>query len=259
MALANDLPLVAVVDAGIERIPLLENYVDRAQSFDYVEKTKSQEIDYSLKQSGVAHGTFIAYKIVRPHGNQPKIKVMDLVYESYSSRVDTHSLMFPESSLQLYQRKEWFRKETIRFTTIFNDAVRSGAKVINFSSGSAFFHREEFEKWVKEVAEPKNIYLVVSSGNSGESLDSRPQYPCSVESKHVICVGSIDKNKKRSSFSNYGQAVDFYARGDHGPYQGTSYAVPDVAREAALILHQTPELSAGSLYKRLSLKFPKNP
>ncbi|KAF2652970.1 subtilisin-like protein [Lophiostoma macrostomum CBS 122681] len=54
------------------------------------------------------------------------------------------------------------------------------------------------------------IPIVTSAGNDGNPYGSKP---CGWE--NVICIGAIDKNFNKSSFSDYGKYVDMYAPGEH--------------------------------------------
>lgn len=131
-----------------------------------------------------------------------------------------------------------------------------GCKVINMSWGNASIPK--YFQTALDYAEDKEVLLVASVGNSGTTSK---YYPAA--SENVIGVGSVDINKRKSSFSQYNTSVNIVAPGNSilstsntGGYtkkNGTSMAAPHIAGLAALAFSIDPSLTpygfTQSLYK----------
>lgn len=99
----------------------------------------------------------------------------------------------------------------------------------------------------KEASE-KNIAIVCSLGNS--SINNKSLFLCA---GFIISVGAINKNKTLSSFSNFGDCMNFVSFGDAVPsynskgeiipFNGTSCSAPLVSGLIALIKSQNNQLS----------------
>ncbi len=126
-------------------------------------------------------------------------------------------------------------------------AADNTVSVINVSAG--FFGPSEAEKAAVEFAWEKGLCIVASAGND-DSYDLN-HYPSTYE--HVMSVGASTQDDARVDFSNYGENVDVYAPGKsvwvtltgdgYGTATGTSYASPQVAGLAALVMSAYPEYS----------------
>lgn len=146
-----------------------------------------------------------------------------------------------------------------------NFALDNGASVINMSLGwPKIIHERDIELALSRAYE-MNVPVVVASGNNNKS---NPVYPCS--HRTVICVGAIDNQGLKGSFSNYGLKVDMYAPGEGivstyptvmesrslriGGYErknGSSQAAPFVAGALALYRHEYPQASIGQIKANL--------
>ena len=85
--------------------------------------------------------------------------------------------------------------------------------VINMSFAGTcgtFCWSRGFDDAVKDAAD-KGVIPISGAGNESEDVDDNDVIPCKWAG--VICVGSIDTNKVRAGFSNYGSSVDIWAPG----------------------------------------------
>jgi hypothetical protein len=144
-----------------------------------------------------------------------------------------------------------------------NFAWQNGAAVINNSWMSAVIHQEIDDAIQNATTLGRNglgTIVVFASGNENSSFISYPS-----NNPRVISVGAIGRTASRASFSNYGTGLDVVAPGvsisttdrqgafgynttagiggDYTIINGTSFAAPQVAGIAALILSINPNLT----------------
>jgi serine protease len=123
-------------------------------------------------------------------------------------------------------------------------AAENGADIINCSWGALFFSNTAKE--VTDAAIALGSIIVASAGNNNSDEDYYPVgYP------NVFGVGSVNLDKTKSSFSNYGSYVDVSAPGyviystlfdgQYGNLSGTSMAAPIVSALAGLIKSAHPD------------------
>lgn len=117
-------------------------------------------------------------------------------------------------------------------------AADQGANVLNmsFSSGGS---SKELQRAIA-YAQARGVVCVASVANEGSPA---PVYPAALDK--VIGIASTDKNDVRSSFSNYGKAVELAAPGEaivttfprnrYAVGWGTSFSTPYVTGSVALM------------------------
>lgn len=151
------------------------------------------------------------------------------------------------------------------------------ADIINMSLGLPGHH--PVLDAAAEEAWNSGVLLVAASGNNSTHVMSPANGP------HVLAVGSVDQDRQRSDFSNYGAGLDVVAPGgfgtgadaetacalsgattilstvpslqggtpeqDYACFAGTSMAAPFVSGVAALIMAQDSSLSAVEVRQRI--------
>jgi subtilisin family serine protease len=132
-------------------------------------------------------------------------------------------------------------------------ATMMGVKVMNISTAGEGYDRD-LHKALKR-AEAKDILVVVSSGNDGESNDKYDIYPANFEMSNLITVGSTDDKNRWWENANYSPSkVHIAAPGEKlwGAWSdgkwytgnGTSFSTPLVAAIAGLVRSVNPSLTA---------------
>lgn len=86
-------------------------------------------------------------------------------------------------------------------------AANSGVQIINMSFGGTGISATELSA-IEQAYYNRGVTLFSSSGNAGSNL---PEYPASYP--ECICIGAVQYDKTRPSYSNYGPSLDLVAPG----------------------------------------------
>ena len=132
-------------------------------------------------------------------------------------------------------------------------ATSLGVKVMNISTAGEGYDRDLHQALKR--AEARDILVVVSSGNDGDSNDKFDIYPANFEMKNLITVGSTDEKNHWWENANYSPTkVHIAAPGEKlwGAWSdgkwytgnGTSFSTPLVAAIGGLVRSVNPQLTA---------------
>ena len=149
----------------------------------------------------------------------------------------------------------------------FHFAEDHSAQIINNSWGTYDMNDVTYD--LIEEAYNQNIKVIFAAGNDNRNMDDQDIYD-ECEHPHVICVGSSNEKSEKSSYSNYGSALDIVApSGEYGIvttdetgeegynmdqaetlkndnytyFAGTSAAAPIVSGVLALMLENNPSMT----------------
>ena len=217
---------VAVIDSGIdlEHSAFKGGLVHSKDWWDFVDNDALPQERGQLGKGAYGHGTNVASIILQI---APRTKIMPL------------RVLKPNGN-----------GDTLTIAAAIHFAIDNGADIINLSLGS-----KEISEPVKraiKAATDKHIFVISSSGNDGKQTITFPANQAKVDSQvgeFSVAVGSVDANDEKSSFSNYGSALEIVSSGEmvYGPvpgnrlgaWSGTSMAAPMVSGTLALALAET--------------------
>ncbi|HZY38779.1 MAG TPA: S8 family serine peptidase [Mucilaginibacter sp.] len=149
-------------------------------------------------------------------------------------------------------------------------AVDHGAEVVNMSFGKKISPHKDWVDAAFKYAAAHDVLLVMASGNDGQDVDAKPEFPNDnyldgTTSDNVINVGASawrPDSSLAADFSNYGKKnVDIFAPGvkvtsidmdaEFNTEDGTSFSSPIVAGIAALIREYYPKLTASQVKRAI--------
>ncbi len=149
---------------------------------------------------------------------------------------------------------------TSRAIACIDYAVAKGARIINASWGGPD-GGEALEEAIRRAGD-KGVVFVTAAGNFAQDNDLIPNFPASYELPNLISVGASTRTDTIMALSNFGlrtchlfapgfQVLSTVPGGGYEIKSGTSMASPHVAGAAALLLSNTPSLSAAAVRSRL--------
>ena len=212
-------------------------------------------------EGGIGHGTFATGIIAATTNNK-----LNIAGITQSGKVLAIKVFGSDAQSAI--------ADTVSLSKGIKYAADQGAKVLNLSIGVCAFESAAFETPDKltenaiTYAVGKGAVLVAAAGNNGQAgCDTNPNpnittndpsimFPAN--NPNVIAVGSVNKDNLRSSFSATGAALDLVAPGESlvslnfegsniKVLSGTSFAAPQVAAIAGLMLAKTPTLTRANI------------
>ncbi len=222
--------IIAIVDTGtdMDHIDLKPNILTPGIDLVGADFANSiEDNDPDVKTDSAGHGVMVSGIASAVSNNGIGI----------ASLASDAKLMIVKASADNRARTIYRGYEGIKF------AADNGAHIINCSWGGpagGFFGQD-----IINYALSKGCLIIAAAGNSGSS---QIDYPAAFQG--VISVASVDINDRKSSFSNYGNAITISAPGEvfttangnkYVNTQGTSFSTPLVASAAALVRAKFPQ------------------
>lgn len=242
---------VAVIDTGVNRnhVMLKGRIASSSRKMtSYLSSLDVSDPDYDYEDVDYSgHGTHVAGILADGTSSQVKLIII-------RAFVRTSEGTTVASALDLLNAMQY--------------AVKKGAKVINLSADiSSSISKDLYQMYERSLKKLRNkgAVICVAAGNqmNGESKNMAVNKSYPARSKYVLAIGSLKKNKKKSSFSYYGRALDFVAGGDNvrsasnadsSSYRimsGTSQATPVISAAAAMIRLYHPSYSRSQVVRVL--------
>ncbi len=234
-------------------------YVDDINGWDFVFSTNNPNPSFEAgyDSEAVNHGTLVAgIAAAAGHNN------VGIAGASWFSQIMPLRVLDSVGSGNVYN-----------VVRAIDYAIVNGADIINMSfvgSGYSPILADAISR-----AYNKGILIVAAAGNTdpavnGINLDVTKSYPVcydgDLDKNMVIGVASIDKNFKKSPFSNYGSCIDITTTGENfystavydqshpgfdkyydGYWSGTSLSTPLVSGALGILKNLRPEFSAQEL------------
>lgn len=224
---------VAVIDSGIDlQHPAFHGALSDASTWhDFYAGDDVPQEEGVAGEGAYGHGTNVAGIILQV---APKAKIMPLRVLGADGSGDVASVA-----------------QAIRW------AVEKGAKVINLSLGST--ENSPAVQIAIDWATAQDVLVVAAAGNENKDHITYPAANATqgVAAPNLLSVGSVDPQDLKSSFSNYGAALEIVGPGEHvyapapdgrmASWSGTSMAAPMTAGGLALALGETLKVPVRSL------------
>ncbi|MCR4279932.1 MAG: S8 family serine peptidase [Candidatus Komeilibacteria bacterium] len=243
-------------------------YADDINGWNFVFENNSvtPQFDNEYSEAGLQHGTLVAGVIGALGNNDFGIT----------------GLNWEVAIMPLIALDGLGSGNMVDVTQAINYAVNNGAHIINLSLvgtvndvGLVAAVQNAYNRGVMVVSAAGNETVGDNNEDHSINLDLAARYPLCVDNnssvQQIIGVGSIDKNNKKSLFSNYGSScVDIVAPGEGfyglrvydpvrsewrtkfgGTWSGTSLATPLVSGSLALLKSYKRDLEPVQLYETL--------
>ena len=226
--ITRDPVIIGIIDTGISTNAIDSDHI--LEGKNYLDPSLSTEDTYG-------HGTAVASVILK---ELPQAQFVPLVSNAYN-------------------KGKIEQVDNDVFAQMIRDAVDVyHCQIINLSVG-LILDKQSIREAVA-YAEEKGVLLVASAGNDYATDGDFTYYPAAYET--VFSVGSVNKRKKEiSDFSQRGEWVDIYARGeeitiktlsgDKRKSEGTSYSAAIVTARAARLLQKNKNLTPARLREKL--------
>ncbi len=224
----RDPVIIGIIDTGISTNAIDSDHI--LEGRNYLDPSLSTEDTYG-------HGTAVASVILK---ELPQAQFVPLVSNAYNKgRIE--------------------QVDNDVFAQMIRDAVDVyHCQIINLSVGLILDKQSICE--AVAYAEGKGVLVVASAGNDYAEGGKFVYYPAAYET--VLSVGSVNKKKNEiSDFSQRGEWVDIYARGeeitiktlsgDKRESEGTSYSAAIVTARAARLLQKNKNLTPAQLREKL--------
>jgi subtilisin family serine protease len=143
-----------------------------------------------------------------------------------------------------------------RMAAIVDHAAVAGVVIVAMPLGSN--RAGDWRAFEQAAAKHPEMLFVVSAGNNGRDIDTRPVYPAALKLANMITVTSAGADGRLARGSNWGAvSVDLLVpaedvpvtdfRGRASRASGSSFAVPRIAALAARLLARHPGWRAPEL------------
>lgn len=128
-------------------------------------------------------------------------------------------------------------------------AVKRGAHIISLSLGDWAYSKNARD--AIDFAEKSGVLVVAAAGNQSEGINEPIFYPAALPD--VLAVGGVKLDGTHDEYSNYGAGLDIVAPDEQiwttdvgGGFtwvDGNSFATPQVAAVAAMVMQQYPDMT----------------
>jgi hypothetical protein len=168
----------------------------------------------------------------------------------------TASLLLHEAPVARVVPYRYPRPAMERMADLVEDAAQKGVLVVNLSLGGN--RAEEWQAFQQAAEAHPEMLFVVSAGNNGRDLDSRPVFPAALTMENLLTVSSSEPDGRPAQGSNWGRTtVDLMTpaenvlvtdfQGRPAVVSGSSYAAARVSALGACLLADNPEWRAAEL------------